>query len=180
LAGPVIAACVVSEKPLMLPGLNDSKLVPAERRFELDAMIRGCAAGYGIGEASVEEIDRLNIYRASILAMERAIAALPLVPAYLLIDAMRLSSVRIPHEAIVKGDARSATIAAASIVAKTHRDRLMIELDARFPQYGFASHKGYATARHLAALREHGPCPHHRRDFSPVANALSLFDSAGV
>jgi ribonuclease HII len=172
LAGPVVAACVVATQPLMLRGLNDSKVVPAPRRRELAEEIRACAAGYAIGVASVAEIDRLNIYWASALAMERAIAALPCdPPEYLLTDAMRIRSFAGPQEPLIKGDALCAVIAAASIVAKVFRDDLLAELDREDPRYGFALHKGYATPAHLAALREHGPSIHHRAGFARVREA---------
>lgn len=176
LAGPVIAACVLTDGPLMLTGLNDSKAVPVKRRAELDAEIRERSVAVGVGAACVEEIDRINIYWASLLAMERAIIALPVKPDFLLTDAVRIANVAIPQEPVIKGDAKCATVAAASIVAKVFRDRLMLELDTEFPQYGFRSHKGYATAQHLAALRAHGPCAHHRRFFAPVQDALTLFE----
>lgn len=176
LAGPVIAACVVSAEPLLLEGLDDSKVVPRERREHLAEEIRARCSAWAIGSASIEEIDRLNIYRATLLAMERALAALPNLPELLLVDAMHLEGFSGEQEALVHGDARSSTIAAASIVAKVHRDRLLVELHERFPVYGFDEHKGYATRRHLEALRIHGPSPVHRRSFLGNFHALSLFD----
>jgi ribonuclease HII len=170
LAGPVVAACVVLEGPLMLAGLDDSKRVAPERRIELAATIRERAVAWAIGEASVDEIERLNIYWASVLAMERAIAALAHAPHYLLTDAVRIKSFAGEQLPVIKGDAKCASVAAASIVAKVHRDALLTELDRVHPQYGFAEHKGYATPRHLAALEEFGPCPHHRRTFNRVTN----------
>lgn len=175
LAGPVVAACVVTDGPLMLRGLNDSKQVRPEVRVELARQIQACVTGWAIGEASVAEIDRLNIYWASMLAMERALAALAELPHYLLTDAVRIKSYRGPQEPVIKGDAKCATVAAASIVAKVHRDRLLVELDRHFPQYGFAEHKGYATQRHIDALSTHGPCEHHRRGFWRVKDALLRF-----
>ncbi len=175
LAGPVIACVVVTDGSLMLPGLNDSKQVPPERRALLAAEIKLRAHAWAIGEASVAEIDRLNIYWASILAMERALAALASRPDYLITDAVRLRSYGGPQLPLVKGDAKSACVAAASIVAKEHRDDLLRALDLAFPAYGFAEHKGYATPRHLAALREVGPCEHHRRGFASVREMLPLF-----
>ncbi len=174
LAGPVVAACVVAAGPLMLTGLDDSKRVPAERRVTLAAQICTLAAAWSIGVASVDEIDRLNIYWASVLAMERALQALPAPPGFLLTDAVRIRSYPGPQLPVIKGDARCATVAAASIVAKVHRDGLLVELDRLYPQYGFAEHKGYATPQHIAALERHGPCAHHRRGFRRVADALAV------
>jgi ribonuclease HII len=176
LAGPVVAACVVMDGPLMLRGLDDSKKVPPERRELLAQEIRTRAVAWAVGEASVEEIERHNIYWASILAMERALAELRSQPTYLLTDAVRIRSFAGEQLPVVKGDAKCATVAAASILAKVHRDALLVELDRLHPQYGFAEHKGYATARHIAALAEHGPCEHHRRQFLRVRDALGLFD----
>jgi len=176
LAGPVVAACVVADGPLMLRGLDDSKKVAPERRIELATDIRVKAVAWAIGEATVAEIERHNIYWASILAMERALAALAVPPQYLLTDAVRIRSFEGEQLPVIKGDAKCATVAAASILAKVHRDALLVELDRRHPQYGFAEHKGYATPRHLAALREHGPCEHHRRHFWSVRDALTLFE----
>lgn len=175
LAGPVIAACVVTDGPLMLRGLNDSKQVQPGRRVELAREIQARSAAWAIGEASVAEIDQLNIYWASVLAMERALAALPRQPQYLLTDAVRIKSYAGPQLPVIKGDAKCATVAAASIIAKVHRDGLLVDLDRRFPQYGFAEHKGYATQRHIDALSEHGPCEHHRRGFWRVKDALLRF-----
>ena len=176
LAGPVVAACVVADGPLMLTGLNDSKRVQPEKRRELAETIKSRAVAWAIGEATVAEIERLNIYHASILAMERALQALASLPHYLLTDAIRIRSFSGEQLPVIKGDAKCATVAAASIVAKVHRDGLLCELDVLFPQYGFAEHKGYATERHVAALKEFGPCEHHRRHFLSVREALSLFD----
>jgi ribonuclease HII len=175
LAGPVIAACVVTDGPLMLRGLNDSKQVTPERRAELALEIRASCVAWAIGEASVAEIDRLNIYWASVLAMERALAALSRKPQYLLTDAVRIKSYAGPQLPVIKGDAKCATVAAASIIAKVHRDSLLVELGLRFPQYGFADHKGYATQQHIDALGTHGPCEHHRRGFWRVKDALLRF-----
>ncbi|GAC1428868.1 MAG: ribonuclease HII [Candidatus Velthaea sp.] len=172
LAGPVVAACVVTAGPLMLHGLNDSKQVKPAVRAELAIAIRAQCVAWAIGEASVAEIDRLNIYWASVLAMERALAALPQVPDYLITDAVRIKSYAGPQEPVIKGDAKCATVAAASIIAKVHRDGLLVELDQRYPQYGFAEHKGYATQRHIDALGTHGPCDQHRRGFWRVKEAL--------
>lgn len=174
LAGPVVAACVVVNEPLMIKGLNDSKQVQPELRIELAEVIKSRCVAWSIGVADVAEIERLNIYWASILAMERALAGLSHQPAYLLTDAVRIRSFAGEQEPVVKGDAKCATVAAASIVAKVHRDALLVELDARFPHYGFAEHKGYATQRHIDALRLHGPCEEHRRAFCRVRDALTL------
>ena len=180
LAGPVVAACAVTDGPLMLRGLNDSKQVSPELRAELAGAIRERVVAWAIGEASVAEIDRLNIYWASVLAMERALAALARQPDYLLTDAVRIKAFPGPQEPIVKGDARCATVAAASILAKVHRDALLVALDREHPAYGFAEHKGYATKRHIDALREHGPCAHHRRGFWRVREALLTLPGLGA
>lgn len=174
LAGPVVAACVVADGRLLIRGLDDSKRVRPELRVELAEEIKRASVAWAVGEASVEEIDRLNIYWASVLAMERAIAALGTQIDYLLTDAVRIRSFTGPQEPVVKGDARCATVAAASIVAKVYRDALLVELDRVHPEYGFAEHKGYATQRHIDALAAHGPCAAHRRGFWRVRDALQL------
>jgi len=172
LAGPVVAGCVVAAEPLFIKGLNDSKQVRAERRVEIAVEIRAAAAGWGIGVASVAEIDRLNIYWASVLAMERAIAACACgAPEYLFTDAVRIKSYPGPQEPLIKGDARCAVISAASIIAKVHRDALLDELDREDPRFGFAVHKGYATPQHIAALKTFGPSIHHRSGFVRVRDA---------
>jgi len=173
LAGPVVAACVVLDRSLPLHGLDDSKRVRPERRESLAREIRLRAIAWAVGEASVREIDERNIYHASVLAMERALAALATPPEYLLTDAVRIRSFLGEQLPVVGGDGRCASVAAASILAKVHRDGLLRELDRLHPHYGFAEHKGYGTPRHLASLREHGPCEHHRRSFAPVARALA-------
>jgi ribonuclease HII len=179
LAGPVVAACVVTSKPLMLRGLNDSKQVQPELRRRLAEQIKGCVDAWAVGSASVAEIDRLNIYYASILAMERAIAALSVLPEYLFTDAVRIRSFVGPQEPLIKGDARCAVVAAASIVAKVHRDALLEQLDREDPRYGFRSHKGYSTPEHIAALERHGPSTHHRANWARVqASMLELFARA--
>lgn len=172
LAGPVVAACVVADGALKLKGLNDSKQVAPEVREALAHEIRAKAVAWAIGAASVEEIDRLNIYWASVLAMERALAALAVAPEYLLTDAVRIKSWSGPQEPVIKGDAKCATVAAASILAKVHRDALLVALDREYPQYGFAAHKGYATQQHIDALNAHGPCVEHRRGFWRVRAAM--------
>jgi ribonuclease HII len=174
LAGPVVAAVVVLDGPLYLKGLNDSKQVRPELREELAATIKGRCVAWAIGEASVAEIDRLNIYWASVLAMERAIAAAGCTIDYLLTDAVRIKSFTGPQEPVIKGDAKCASVAAASIVAKVYRDGLLVALDGLYPQYGFADHKGYATQRHIEALTAHGPCAAHRRGFWRVRDAIQL------
>jgi ribonuclease HII len=171
LAGPVVAACVVADKPLFIRGLNDSKQVRAEQRTEIAAVVKAQAAAWAVGVASVSEIDRLNIYWASVLAMERAIAALESQPEYLITDAVRIRSFGGPQEPLIRGDARCAVVAAASIVAKVHRDALLVELDRQDPRYGFALHKGYATPLHIEALGRFGPCVHHRANWARVRDA---------
>lgn len=172
LAGPVVAACVVVDGPLRLRGLNDSKQVSPERRIALAEEIKRSCVAWAIGEAGVAEIERLNIARASLLAMERAIAGVGCAIDYLITDAVRVHGFAGPQEPVVKGDARCATVAAASIVAKVYRDALLDALDVRYPAYGFAEHKGYATKRHLEALSAQGPCPEHRKGFLPVKDAM--------
>jgi len=171
LAGPVVAACVVSDGPLMFKGLNDSKQVRRKLREELAEIIKAHCVAWSVGAASVDEINRINIYWASVLAMERALRELCRLPDYLLTDAIRIKSYAGRQEPVIKGDARCATVAAASIVAKVHRDGLLVELDRVEPRYGFAEHKGYATAAHIAALKTHGPCMHHRTGFWRVRDA---------
>ena len=171
LAGPVVAACVVADRPLLIKGLNDSKQVRAELRRDIAERIKAVANAWSIGVASVGEIDRLNIYWASVLAMERAIEGLGCEIHYLITDAVRIRSFSGPQEPLVRGDARCAVVAAASIVAKVYRDALLVELDREDPRYGFAMHKGYSTALHLEALREHGPSVHHRANWARVRDA---------
>lgn len=175
LAGPVVAACVVCDGPLMIRGLNDSKQVRPELRVEIAGEIKERSCAWAVGVASVEEIDRLNIYWASVLAMERAIAALHVAPEYLITDAVRIKSFAAPQEPLIKGDARSAMVAAASIVAKVYRDGLLTQLHETDPRYGFADHKGYATPDHLAALKAYGPSPHHRSGWYRVREAQLTF-----
>jgi ribonuclease HII len=172
LAGPVVAAAVILDDLNPIAGLNDSKKLTALRREKLYDEIRAKALCFSIAQASVEEIDQLNILQATLLAMRRAVAGLRLKPAKVLVDGNRLPVLDVLAEAIVRGDATVPSISAASILAKVTRDRWCAELDQRFPQYGFAAHKGYGTAAHLAALRAHGACPEHRRTFSPVAQVL--------
>jgi ribonuclease HII len=172
LAGPVVAAAVILDDLNPIAGLADSKKLSAKRREKLFDEIRAKALCCSIAEASVEEIDRLNILHATMLAMQRAVAGLRLKPVKALIDGNRIPKLDILAEAIVQGDATVQSISAASILAKVHRDRLCEEWGALYPQYGFAAHKGYGTAEHMAALREHGPCPLHRASFAPVREAL--------
>lgn len=171
LAGPVVAACVVAARPLMIRGLNDSKQVRPEIRVEIAEIVKTQAIAWAVGSASVGEIDRLNIYWASILAMERAIASLSAAPEYLITDAVRIRSYGGPQEPVIHGDARCAVVAAASIVAKVHRDALMVELDGEDSRYGFGLHKGYSTPHHIAALKTHGPSIHHRANWARVRDA---------
>ncbi|HEX3368580.1 MAG TPA: ribonuclease HII [Candidatus Cybelea sp.] len=171
LAGPVVATCVVATQPLLIKGLNDSKQVRPELRIKLAEIIKVRAAAWSVGSACVAEIDRLNIYWASVLAMERAIAALQAAPEYLITDAVRIRSFSGPQEPLIKGDARCAVVAAASIVAKVYRDALMVELDREDSRYGFALHKGYSTPQHIEALRVHGPSVHHRANWARVRDA---------
>jgi ribonuclease HII len=175
LAGPVVAACVVASEPLMIRGLNDSKQVPADVRIEMAETIKAKCASWAVGVASVAEIDQLNIYWASVLAMERALASLTIAPEYLITDAVRIKSFGGPQEPLIKGDARSAVVAAASIVAKVHRDQLLVALHAADPRYGFAEHKGYATPEHIRALQQHGPSAHHRSGWWRVREAQLAF-----
>lgn len=172
LAGPVVAAAVILDDLQPIKGLADSKVLTALRRARLYDEILAKALCCSIAQASVEEIDRLNILQATMLAMRRAVEGLRLKPVKVLVDGNRLPVLGMLAEAIVKGDALVPSISAASILAKVHRDRWCEQLHLEYPQYGFAGHKGYGTAQHLAALREHGACPQHRRSFSPVAEVL--------
>lgn len=174
LAGPVSAAAVVLDRGWRTAKLNDSKQVDPETRHELALVIRREARAWAVAFVEPEEIDRINIYWAGLLAMRRAVEALGLLPDHLLLDARRLRDVDIEQTKIVKGDERSLSIAAASILAKTERDARMTAYDRQYPGYGFARHKGYPVAEHVSALRRHGPCPIHRRSFGPVRSALGL------
>ncbi len=174
LAGPVYAGAVVLAPGTRLPGVDDSKKLDAKERERLAVVIRDEAVAWGVGFASVEEIDTINIYWAGLLAMRRAVEALGLAPQHVLVDARKIPELTCEQERIVKGDARSLSIAAASILAKTSRDAFMCELDVQHPGYGFAKHKGYPVKEHLAALRERGACAVHRRSFGPVRVALGL------
>jgi ribonuclease HII len=174
LAGPVVAAAVILPPDFRARGIDDSKQVEAAERARLAIEIKGAAICWAVGLATVEEIDAIHIYRAGLLAMRRAVEGLSARPEHLLIDARRLPELAIPQDGIVHGDALSLTIAAASILAKTTRDAIMLEHDRAFPGYGFARHKGYPTAEHFAALRTLGACALHRRSFAPVRQALGL------
>lgn len=168
LAGPVVAAAVILPRRCLFEGLNDSKQVAQPERDRLYEEIGRRAIGVGIGVASEREIDAMNILEATRLAMVRAIQALASSPDFLLLDAVTLPSVRVPQRAIIKGDGLSVSIAAASIIAKVTRDRLMQDYHRQYPQYNFLAHKGYPTSEHLRLLAAHGPCEIHRRTFRPV------------
>ncbi|HYC56212.1 MAG TPA: ribonuclease HII [Candidatus Binatia bacterium] len=174
LAGPVVAGAVILPVGWRHTGIDDSKKLDAEERAHLVIQIKANAVAWGVGIVSPEEIDRINIYHAGLLAMKRAVEALATVPDHLFIDARKLADVPIPQKSIVHGDALSFSIAAASIIAKTARDAIMIELDREHPGYGFARHKGYPVPEHCAALDQRGACPIHRRSFAPVRKALGL------
>ena len=174
LAGPVVAAAVVLPVRCRLAGVDDSKQLSVSERDRLYIEIMDRAVSVGVGSSTAEEIDRINILEATKLAMRRALTALSPAPDYVLIDAVLLSGVAMPVRPIIKGDALSLSIAAASIVAKVMRDRLMAEFHRTYPQYNFLSHKGYGTEEHLAQLAEYGPSPIHRRTFAPVSAAMSV------
>ena len=173
LAGPVVAAAVILDERQPIRGLADSKVLSPRKREHLFDEIRAKALACCIAQASVEEIDSLNILQATLLAMRRAVEGLRLVPQRVLVDGNRLPVLAMPAAAIVKGDAKVAAISAASILAKVYRDRHCLEMHEAHPLYGFAIHKGYPTALHLAALREHGACSLHRRSYAPVRRVLA-------
>ena len=175
LAGPVVAAAVVFPPNTELDGIDDSKQLEPEQRSKLAARIREHAAGIGVGSAEVGEIDRLNIYNAALLAMRRAVEALPCMPEHVLVDARIIPGVSIPQNCFSKGDGINFSIAAASIIAKTYRDRLMEDLEKEYPGYGFAQHKGYSTPEHQNAIRELGPCPIHRLSFQFIRELCGEF-----
>jgi ribonuclease HII len=177
LAGPVVAAAVILDDLNPIAGLNDSKQLTALKRERLFDEIRGKSLCFAVAQASVQEIESLNILQATLLAMRRAVEGLRLPPKLVLVDGNRLPLLPMRCEAIVKGDALIAAISAASILAKVTRDHWCKEFDMQYPAYGFAQHKGYGTAQHLAALREHGACPAHRKTFRPVTEVL---DSKGL
>ena len=176
LAGPVFAAAVILDPGRKIRGLKDSKVLMPERREELAVIIRERAIAWAVASADVGEIDTLNILRATLLAMRRAVEALSVLPIEALVDGNQCPTLSCPVYAIVKGDRDVASISAASILAKTARDALLVELDTLYPHYGFAHNKGYGTPEHLAALDRYGPCPIHRRSFAPVAQTSFHFD----
>jgi ribonuclease HII len=172
LAGPVVASAVIFQKPVVIPGLNDSKKLTSSKRDRLYQLLSTHPeVEWSVAVVEPDEIDRVNILRATHLAMARALAEMKMDHA--LVDGLPVNGLPVPHTAIVKGDGISFSIAAASIIAKVTRDRIMRELHARYPEYGFLQHKGYPTASHLAMLRIHGPSPIHRRSFAPVAKACA-------
>jgi len=178
LAGPVVAAAVILDDRQPIAGLADSKVLSPRKRDRLFDEIRAKSLACCIAEASVEEIDRLNILQATLLAMRRAVDGLRLVPLRVLVDGNQLPALPMTAAAIVAGDAKVPAISAASILAKVYRDRLCLALHRDYPDYGFASHKGYPTAAHLAALRKHGACPVHRRSYAPVRAVLQAVDGS--
>jgi len=174
LAGPVVAAAVILNPDRKIRGLRDSKILPQLKRERLADKIREHALAWSVGVAAVDEIDRLNILQATMLAMRRAVQGLGMTPEEALVDGDRCPDLGCPTHPIVKGDRDIAVISAASIIAKTERDAMLVALDAQFPGYGFAENKGYGTPDHIAALNRHGPCAAHRRSFAPVLQ--SAFD----
>jgi ribonuclease HII len=173
LAGPVVAAAVILDPDKPIEGLADSKKLSEKRRMALYSQIKERAIGWSVARASVEEIDQLNILHASMLAMKRALETLSIVPEFAVIDGNRIPDISIPADSIVKGDARIACISAASILAKVDRDQEMIALDKHYPEYGFASHKGYPTKSHLRAIECHGVQDFYRQSFAPVKRILA-------
>lgn len=172
LAGPVVAAAVMLPPDVTIPGVNDSKQVPEAERDRLYDIILEQSVSHGIGIVDERTIDEVNIYQATIIAMRKALHPIDPPPDYLLIDAMTLPEVAIPQKPLVRGDARSHTIAAASIIAKVTRDRIMRDLHEKFPEYNFKKHKGYGTKEHLSLILKHGPCEAHRRSFQPISEML--------
>jgi ribonuclease HII len=175
LFGPVVAAAVILPKGCRLPGLTDSKQLSEKRRNELDIKIRARALAWAVAAVDAETIDRINIRQASLLAMRLAVQQLAIPPDYLLIDGCDLVDWPCPQRSVIQGDALSYSIAAASVLAKVHRDRLLVELDSQFPGYGLAHHKGYGSPEHLAALALLGPTPLHRKTYQPVAQSVLQF-----
>jgi ribonuclease HII len=178
--GPVVAAAVILAPKCRIEDLNDSKKLSEKKRNELDIEIRANAVAWAIAAVDVETIDRINIRRASLLAMRTAVSQLALTPDYLLIDGLDIIDWPCPQQAIIQGDGTSFSIAAASILAKVYRDKLLVELDSQYPGYGLASHKGYCSAEHREALARLGPTPLHRRNWSPVAQHLLPFEEAAL
>jgi ribonuclease HII len=174
--GPVVAAAVILPKGCPLQGLTDSKKLTEKARIEFDREIRANAVAWAIAAVDVEIIDRINIRNASLLAMRMAVERLPLGPDYLLIDGIDTIDWPCAQQAVVQGDATSLSIAAASVLAKVHRDRLLVELDGVYPGYGLARHKGYCVAEHLEAIKRLGPTPLHRKSFAPVSQTILQFD----
>jgi ribonuclease HII len=174
--GPVVAAAVILPLGCRLPGLTDSKQLSEKQRNEFEARIRLRAAAWAIAAVDAETIDRINIRRASLLAMRLAVEQLTMTPDYLLIDGVDTIDWPCPQQAVVQGDSTSLSIAAASVLAKVYRDRLLVELDGQYPGYGLASHKGYCSKEHMAALARLGPTPLHRKSYAPVAQRLLVFD----
>jgi ribonuclease HII len=174
--GPVVAAAVILPRGCSLQGLTDSKKLSEKARERFDCEIRANAVAWAIAAVDVETIDRINIRQASLLAMRMAVEQLALGPDYLLVDGVDTIDWPCPQQAVVQGDATSMSIAAASVLAKVYRDRMLVELDREYPGYGLARHKGYCSAEHLAALRRLGPTPLHRKSFSPVAQIVLQFD----
>ena len=171
MAGPVVAAAVILDPQRKVRGLRDSKVMTAEQRTSVAEEIRAKAIAWAVAASDVAEIDSLNILRATLLAMRRAVLGLAVVPVEALVDGDHCPQLPCPAYAIVKGDRDVPAISAASIIAKTTRDAMLEALDREYPMYGFARHKGYGTPEHLAALDLHGPCPHHRKSFAPVVQA---------
>ncbi len=180
LAGPVYAAAVILDPARRIRGLADSKTLSADHRERLAAAVKDRALAWAVAQASVEEIDRLNILQATLLATRRAVLALSIVPSEVLIDGLHCPALPLSTRAVVKGDATVAAISAASILAKTERDEEMRRLHERYPNYGFDCHKGYATAAHLEALQRYGACEMHRRSFAPVASVLGTSSPAAM
>lgn len=173
--GPVVAAAVILAPRCRMAGLNDSKKLSEKKRNELDVEVRANAVAWAVAAVDVETIDRINIRNASLLAMKQAVGQLTLTPDYLLIDGVDTIDYACPQQACIQGDGTSFSIAAASVLAKVYRDRMLVELDAQFPGYGLASHKGYCCPAHMAALARLGPTPLHRRNWSPVAQTMLEF-----
>lgn len=174
LAGPVVAAAVILPESFDLPGLNDSKQISEKKRNQLYPLIHEQALAVGIGVGRADEVDEINILQATLKAMSRAVNRLPLAPDFLLIDGITPLPVTVDQKTLKKGDSRSLSIAAASVIAKVVRDRIMVSYDRLFPQYGFAGHKGYGSQKHRDAIAEHGPCICHRRSFAGVKEYCEL------